>query len=102
LLTPTSGRYDFAKQILSDNGTQFVNDIIEQLMLLIGSEHYVTMSYSKEENAIVESSNKETLRHLRAILFTDRIKTKWLEALPFVQRIINKRHTQLQGSHPQT
>ena len=60
----------FADQIVSDNGTQFVNKIIEQVLLICGTKHYVTMAYSKQENAIVERSNKETLRHMKAILLT--------------------------------
>jgi hypothetical protein len=32
-------------------------------------DQQLTMAYSKEENAIVERSNKEVMRHLRAIIF---------------------------------
>ena len=47
------------------------------------------MAYSKEENAIVERSNKEVMRHLRAILFDTNIVDDWYKHLPMVQRIMN-------------
>ena len=35
------GRYGFADQIVTDNGTLFINGIIEQVMLILGSQNYV-------------------------------------------------------------
>jgi hypothetical protein len=83
------GRYGCAYQILSDNGSQYVNDVIEELIKLIDTEHIQTLAYSKEENAIVERANKEVLRHLRAIIFDQNIIHRWSSSLPFIQRIIN-------------
>ena len=60
------GRYGCPSTILSDNGSQYVNNIITEILKLINTEHCKTMAYSKEENAIVERANKEVLRHLRA------------------------------------
>jgi hypothetical protein len=37
--------------------------------MLIGTEHCLTLAYSKEENALVERANKEVNRHLRAFMF---------------------------------
>jgi hypothetical protein len=47
------------------------------------------MAYSKQENAIVERSNKESMRHLKAILFDERIGDEWQIFLPIVHRIVN-------------
>lgn len=52
-------------------------------------EHALSMAYSKEENAIVERANKEVMRHLKAILFDDRIGEEWNIYVPLVQRILN-------------
>ena len=47
----------------------------------------------RNENAIVERSNKETMRHLRALLFERSLAARWSEALPLVQRLHNsKKH----------
>jgi hypothetical protein len=83
------GRFGEPNQILSDNGSQFVNDLIKEFMKLIDTEHVRTLSYSKEENAIVERVQKEVLRHLRAIIFDENIVHRWSTCLPFIQRIIN-------------
>ena len=83
------GRFGCPHQLLSDNGSQFVNNIIEELIKLIGTQFITTLAYSKEENAIVERANKEVLRHLRAIIFDKNIVHKWSKCLPFIQRIIN-------------
>jgi transposase InsO family protein len=83
------GRYGCPSTILSDNGSQYVNEIITELLKLINTEHCKTMAYSKEENAIVERANKEVIRHLRAIIFDKNIVHNWSMCLPFVQRIIN-------------
>lgn len=83
------GRFGQAQELQSDNGSQFVNEVIRELCLIIGSEHKRTLAYSSEENAIVERANKEVLRHLRAIIHDTKVITKWYMYLPFVQRILN-------------
>ena len=83
------GRYGAPQFIRSDRGSQFVNETIEQLLKLVGTEHQLTLAYSKEENAIVERANKEVMRHLRAILLDKNTTNDWVTYLPFVQRIMN-------------
>ena len=66
-----------------------MNHLIDEFLKVIGTEHVLTMAYSKEENAIVERVNKEVMRHLRAILFEKGLKDKWSWVYPLVERIIN-------------
>jgi hypothetical protein len=76
--------------IRSDRETQFVNDIISQLLSLLQIDHELSLAYSKEQNAIVERANKEVIRHLTAITFDRRISEVWSSVyLPLVQRIMN-------------
>ena len=83
------GRYGAPHQIGSDNGRNYVSDMIKELIILIGSEQHFTMEYSKEESAIVERSNKEVLRHLRNIIFDKNVIESHSTYLPLVQRIMN-------------
>jgi len=83
------GIFGAPSQILSDRGSQFVNQTIDQLLYLLGVEHQLTLAYSHEENSIVERANKEIMRHLRAIIFHGNVKTRWSFNLPLVQRIFN-------------
>jgi hypothetical protein len=83
------GRYGCPQHIQSDNGSQFVNELIAELVRLIGTEHVRTLAHSKEENAIVERANKETLRHLRAMVFAVGTNVDWSMRLPLIARIMN-------------
>ena len=101
-----TGRFGAPSHLLSDGGSQYVNELIKELITLIGgsqfvnsiiseflelmgTDHHITLAYSKQENGIVERSNKEILRHLKAIIYEKDILTKWSRYLPMVQRIIN-------------
>jgi hypothetical protein len=88
-LATHAGRYGTPSQIVNDGGSQFVNDTVETLKVLLDTANIQTLPYSKEENAIVERVNKEVMRHLRAFVFDERIIENWSDYLPMVQRIIN-------------
>jgi hypothetical protein len=77
-----TGRFGAPSHLLSDGGSQYVNELIKELITLIGVEHEVTLAYSKEENSIVERSNKEVLRHLKNIVFERHILAEWSRYLP--------------------
>ena len=55
----------------------------------MGVELAHTMTYSKEENSIVERANKEVERHLRNIIFDKDVLPRWSIYIPLVQRIMN-------------
>ena len=61
------GRFGSPNMIRSDRGSHFANDLIKDFLDLCGTPHYLTLSYSKEENAIVERVNKEVIKHLRLL-----------------------------------
>jgi transposase InsO family protein len=86
------GRFGAPLQLRSDNGPHFVADVIREFRLLIGTQHCLTLAYSKEENAIVERMNKEINRHLRALTFENTPLEKCAHSLPFVQRILNSNY----------
>ncbi len=95
------GRFGVPALIRSDRGTQFVNGLIEQLSQLLLTEQELTTAYSKEMNAIVERSNKEVMRHLRAMVYDDRIYQFWsTRQLPLVMRILNSEEKTRTGVSP--
>jgi hypothetical protein len=94
------GTYGCPSQIQSDGGSQFVNDLVAEFIKLLGCENITTLAYSKEENAIVERTNKEVLRHLRNILFDRQIKNIWSDVLPLVQRIMMSQKIEPIGLSP--
>ncbi len=83
------GRYGAATQIQSDRGPHFVAILIKEFLKLVGTEHCLTMAYSKEENSIVERANKEVNRHIRAYTFDTNHVKEYKNAIPLVMRILN-------------
>ncbi len=66
-----------SRQIVSDRGTHFTADIIQELMVLVGTNHVLTSAASKQENAAVENANKRSQEYLRSMLFDNRILKRW-------------------------
>ena len=60
--------------MLSDNGTQFVNEALTAFANLAGSTKLETLAYSHEENGIVERANREVLRHIRTLIYETTLK----------------------------
>lgn len=95
------GRFGVPARLRSDQGPQFVNALIEELSVLLHMEQELTTAYSKEENAIVERENKEVMRHLRDIIFDDRVFKYWSsDQLPLVSRIVNSEEKTRTGISP--
>ena len=84
-----AGRFGPPGRLISDGGSQYVNEIIQNFLELMGTDHHITVAYSKQENGIVERINKEIIRHLKATIFERSVITKWSKHIPLVHRIIN-------------
>jgi len=96
-----AGTFSLPCELCSDKGSEYVNDIIRALLEFTGTEHVMSMAYSKEENSIVERSNKETWRWLRAIVNDRRIgHNRVTKAVPFVIRIHNAKKVKSLGYSP--
>ena len=69
--------------------------------MLFGNSQELTTAYSKEKHAIVERANKEVMRHLRAIIFDNRVLDTWsIDYLPLVMRIFNSEEKTRTGVSP--
>ena len=83
------GIFGAPAEISSDGGSQLVNETIDELLRLTGTEHEISIPYSSQRNAIVERRNKEVGELLRAIIHENNTTDDWHIRLPFVQRILN-------------
>jgi hypothetical protein len=83
------GRFGAPTQIRSDRGSHFVNSLITEFLALVGTQHSMTLAYSSQQNAIVERTNKEINRHIRALTFDTNSVDEYRLTLPMVQRIFN-------------
>ena len=94
------GDFGAPRNIVSDRGPCFVSELWSELLQLIGSEHELTLGYSKEENGMVERANKEVMRHLRNIIFDRNVIMNWSRYLPLVKRIFNASIHSITGVSP--
>lgn len=99
-LLPHVGIFGTPLYLVSDNGQQFVADIVKQFNELVGTIQVPITPYSHQENSLVERSHLETLRHVRALVY-DRLGNKqWRRLLPLVQRIVNAQDLPAIGCTP--
>ena len=83
------GTFGCPEIIQMDNGTEFINETISEVIKLLGTSQAAILAHSKEENAIVERCNKETMRHINAMIFEVNKRSSWKIHIPLAQRIIN-------------
>ena len=74
--------------ILTDNASQF-QAIFKEVLAVMGIDDRKIHPYSHEENSIVEHVNKEVERHLRNIMFHEKVHDLWDEFCPAVERLKN-------------
>ena len=89
-------RYGLPKEIRSDNGSQFVNEVITDMLEKLKVRHHRVLPYHPQSNGIVERVNQEVTRHLRCLTVDFDSKNEWSKLLPLVQHILN--HTVSSGT----
>jgi len=94
------GFFGCPSRIVSDKGTQFTSDLVKELMLILGTDHHLTLVGSKQEDSQAENANKRAQEFLRAMLFERRIVERWSDVLPLVQRIMNAEPNEVTGISP--
>jgi len=84
-------------QILqSDNGTEFVNQVMKTLSVIYGIDHRLSTAYHPSANGLVERVNKEVGRALKK--YTEGTYAAWDDWLPLVQIGLNEGINQRTGS----
>jgi RNase H-like domain found in reverse transcriptase/Integrase zinc binding domain/Chromo (CHRromatin Organisation MOdifier) domain len=99
-LMPHVGIFGTPLYLVSDNGQQFVADLVKQFNELVGTIQVPITPYSHEENSLVERSHLETLRHVRALVYDHQENKHWRKFLPLVQRIVNAQDLPAIGCTP--
>jgi hypothetical protein len=99
-LSHVFGIYGLPQSILSDNGSQFANSLMSDLLSHLQVKHKFSVPYRSEGNGQVERVNREVMRHLRALIFSLRVPERWSVLLPRVQYTINASHHSSLGVSP--
>lgn len=82
----------------SDNGTEFVNSVMNNMISLVGIEHRLIAAYNPRANGLVERKNGDLERKLRR--FIDGAFGIWDLWLPMVQLSMNQQISRRHGSAP--
>ena len=78
------------KKMRSDNGTEFVNSIVESFCRRNGILHETTVPYAPEQNGIAERSIKTYFEMVRCMLHSAKMDLRyWGEAFMYVVHIRN-------------
>lgn len=99
-LLQVCGRYGIFSTIHSDRGRQFDSALVRNLCAMLRVNQTFGPPYRPQAQGTVERSNRETMRHLRAMMVTLSSGNKWVESLPLVQRIYNSLPNRSTGIAP--
>ena len=83
---------------ISDNGLEFVNKIVKELLELLNIEFFQVQFYRPSANGLVESHNKVIGQILRTMVDDD--EKGWVYLLPLVQFAINTAYNRSIGESP--
>ncbi len=86
------------KTMQSDNGTDFVNQLIEELTKLNGINHRTISAYNPRANGAVERINATVENELKKEL--EGAMHDWPDYVPYVQLVCNAKSSALTGSNP--
>ena len=82
--------YGLVDSLISDPGSEFSNEVVRHLTRWLGLNHSFSLVDRHESNG-VEGTNKQILKHLRCLVFDERVLRKWSdpEQLSLIQYFLN-------------
>ncbi len=101
LIERVYARHGLPYYLHSDNGSQFVNQLIAGLNRCLHIEHTTIYPYVSRQNGIVERANAEVRKHLKTLLPTlGKRWSDWVSCLPLAQFVMNNAHHRVIGTTP--
>ncbi len=98
LITPLICPFFTPRVLLSDNGTEFRNQLLEEICKQFGIKQCFTVSYHPASNGLVERANRKILYVLRPVV--SGLQHTWEDWLAYVAASINIRVCESTGQSP--
>jgi hypothetical protein len=76
-------------EVLSDQGTQFHNQLLAAFSQLLPTQQVFTIANNSRQNGLAENAIKRVRRHLQDTLLDRPLDTAWSDVLPIVQHKLN-------------
>src|ERR1700733_14207204 len=90
--------YGFPKIIQSDQGTEFINKVMKEMINLYGVEQRFITAYNPRADGLVERKNKEVSKLIKK--YMDGSTQHWQQWLPLIQLSMNSAVTVRTGTAP--
>ena len=91
------------KEIVSDGGREFVNDVNKKFLESEGIKHSVAIPYTLQQNGVVERENRTIVEAVQSMLYSNAAMPRflWAEAANTAVYVLNKTGpTKIQGKTP--
>lgn len=90
------------KTLRTDNGTEYLNDRMRQLMSKSGIRHETTTPYTPQQNGMAERMNRTLVEKARCLLFDAKLSARfWAEAINTAAHLVNHLPASGTGRLPQ-
>ena len=87
--------------VASDPGSAFTSEVVQQVLQWLGSKHVISLVDVHTSNG-VEPANREYLRHLKALVYDERVLSCWSDdtVFPIIKFLINSHISSETGMEP--
>ncbi len=93
--------YGMVDAVASDPGSAFTSEVVAKVLKWLGSKHVISLVDVHTSNG-VEPTNREILRHLKALIYDERILSRWSHdtVFPIIKFLLNSHVSSETGMEP--
>ena len=93
--------YGMIDAVASDPGSAFTSEVVEQVLKWLGPKHIISL-VDVHTSSGVEPANREALRHLKALIYDERLLSRWSHdtVFPIIKFLINSHVSSETGMEP--